>query len=307
MSYIHPNFKLLASSPRTLCSVLCAAALLLAGGCAGRPEAPIIQLSSGSAAADVTARLNAVLPADVLLLGEQHDAKEHQQIEQQVIADLAARGLLAAVALEMADTGLSTAKLKPSATEQQTRDALKWNNKGWKWEVYGPAVMTAVRAGVPVLGANLPRTELQASMADHTLDVLLPGPALKTQQQSIRLGHCNMLPESQIAPMTRIQIAKDVTMANTLSQAVLPGKVVVLLTGSGHADRLLGVPLHLRSDLKTKSVLLRAANAHGDAPKASFDSVWPTPAVPEVDYCAGLKDQLAPGAKPRLTLPIAQK
>jgi uncharacterized iron-regulated protein len=207
----------------------------------------------------------------------------------------------------MADTGLSTAALKPSATEQQTRDALKWNNKGWKWEAYGPAVMTAVRAGVPVLGANLPRTELQASMADSTLDVLLPGPALKTQQQSIRTGHCNLLPESQIAPMTRIQIAKDVTMANTLSQAALPGKVVVLLTGSGHADRLLGVPLHLRTDLNTKSVLLRATNAHGDEPKAAFDSIWPTPAVPEVDYCAGLKDQLAPAAKPKPVNSISQK
>ena len=299
MPYIHPKLKLPVSPPRTLCSLLCGAALLLAGGCAGRPEAPIIQLSSGSAAAAISSRLNAVLPADVLLLGEQHDAKDHQQIEQQVIADLAARGLLAAVALEMADTGLSTAALKPSATEQQTRDALKWNNKGWKWEAYGPAVMTAVRAGVPVLGANLPRTELQASMADSTLDVLLPGPALKTQQQGIRLGHCNMLPESQIVPMTRIQIAKDVTMANTLSQAAFPGKVVVLLTGSAHADRLLGVPLHLRSDLKTRSVLLRAVNAHGDEPKAAFDSIWPTPAVPEVDYCAGLKDQLGPAAKPK--------
>lgn len=305
MPYIHPKLKLPVSPPRTLCSLLCGAALLLAGGCAGRPEAPIIQLSSGSAAAAISSRLNAVLPADVLLLGEQHDAKDHQQIEQQVIADLAARGLLAAVALEMADTGLSTAALKPSATEQQTRDALKWNNKGWKWEAYGPAVMTAVRAGVPVLGANLPRTELQASMADSTLDVLLPGPALKTQQQGIRLGHCNMLPESQIVPMTRIQIAKDVTMANTLSQAAFPGKVVVLLTGSGHAHRLLGVPLHLRSDLKTVSVLLRAVNAHGDEPTAAFDSIWPTPAVPEVDYCAGLKEQLAPASKPRPVGPIS--
>ena len=299
MSYIHSKLKLPISPPRTLCSLFCGAALLLAGGCAGRPEAPILQLSSGSAAAAISSRLDAVLPADVLLLGEQHDAKDHQQIEQQVIANLAGRGLLAAVALEMADTGLSTAALKPSATEQQTRDALNWNNKGWKWEAYGPAVMTAVRAGVPVLGANLPRTELQASMADSTLDVLLPGPALKTQQQSIRLGHCNMLPESQIVPMTRIQIAKDVTMANTLSQAAFPGKVVVLLTGSAHADRLLGVPLHLRSDLKTRSVLLRAVNAHGDEPKAAFDSIWPTPAVPEVDYCAGLKDQLGPAAKPK--------
>ena len=298
MLHTHLNLKPIAFLPSTLKALLCGAALLLAGGCAGRPEAPIIQQPSGSAAALTSTRLNALLPVDVLLLGEQHDAKEHQQVEQQVIADLAARGLLAALALEMADTGLSTAKLNPSATEQQTRNALKWNDKGWQWDAYGPAIMTAVRAGVPVLGANLPRTELQASMGDSTLDALLPGPALKTQQQGIRIGHCNMLPESQIVPMARIQIAKDITMANTLSQAAFPGKVVVLLTGSVHADRLLGVPQHLPADLKIKSVRLLATNAHGDEPTAAFDSIWPTPAVPDIDYCAGLKEQLAPAHKP---------
>jgi uncharacterized iron-regulated protein len=298
MSHTYLNLNLMASSPRSrvLRALLCAAAVAVAAGCAGRPESPIIQLPNGSAAAaETSAKLSALLPVEVLLLGEQHDAAEHHQVEQQVIADLAARGLLAAVALEMADTGLSTAKLKPSATEQQTRDALKWNEKGWPWESYGPAVMTAVRAGVPVLGANLPRSQSQASMADSTLDVLLPGPALKAQQQGIRMGHCDMLPESQIMPMTRIQIAKDVTMANTLSQAAFPGKVVVLLTGSGHADRTLGIPQHLPVSLNFKTVHLRAVNAPGSGEQsAAFDSVWPTAAVPEIDYCEGLKGQLAP-------------
>lgn len=36
--------------------------------------------------------------------------------------------------------------------------------------------------------------------------------------------------------MTRIQIAKDITMADTVHQLLLPGKTVVLLTGNGHAD-----------------------------------------------------------------------
>jgi uncharacterized iron-regulated protein len=245
-------------------------------------------------AAQTTDRLNELLPAEVLLLGEQHDAAQHQQIEQWVIASLAARGLLAAVALEMADAGQSTARLHPSSSEEQTRMALRWNEQGWPWAAYGPAVITAVRAGVPVLGANLPRAEIRTSTLDSKLDTQLPGPALKAQQQLIRQGHCNLLPESQITPMTRVQIAKDIRMADTVSQAVVPGKVVVLLTGSGHANRALGVPQHLPAGVIVKSVLLQAGPASDSQSAAEFDAVWPTAALPETDYCTGLREQLAP-------------
>ena len=287
------------SAARNFAPLLLALALGLAGGCASRPEAPILESSSGGdAAARLTAtRLDALLPADVLLVGEQHDASEHQQIEQQIVSHLASRGLLAAVALEMADVGVSTASLKPSATEAQTRSALAWDDKAWPWRAYQAAVMTAVRAGVPVLGANLPRSEMPGSMGDRKLDDQLPGPALKAQQQNIRIGHCNLLPESQITPMTRIQIARDIAMANTVHQLVLPGKVVVLLAGNGHVDRNLGVPQHLRADLKARSIHLRAGQSKDTGAADAFDSVWSTPALPENDYCAGLKQQLSAPAK----------
>lgn len=273
-------------------SLSCLIASALITGCASQPEAPIVNKLTGHALAVTTSRLDALLPADVLLLGEQHDAKEHQQIHSQVITLLAERSLLAAVALEMADAGVSTAGLHPSSTEQQTKSALKWNDKGWPWQAYGPAVMAAVRAGVPVLGANQPRALMRANMGDSTLDGQLPGPALKAQQQLIRIGHCNLLPESQITPMTRIQIAKDISMANTLVKAALPGKVVVLLSGSGHTDRLLGVPQHLPASLKVKAARLRAGDAaEGDKAEA-FDAVWQTPALPEKDYCAEFKAQM---------------
>ena len=269
-------------------------AVLLAGGCASRPEAPILENPGGSAAALTASRLDALLPADVLLLGEQHDAPEHQQIEQQVISILASRGLLAALALEMADAGVSTARLKPSATDEQTRQALNWDDKAWPWQAYGPAVMTAVRAGVPVLGANLPRERMPATMNDGSLDAQLPGPALKAQQQAIRIGHCDLLPESRIQPMTRIQIARDISMATTLSQAVLPGKVVVLLSGNGHADRKLGVPRHLRADLKARSIQLRAGDVSTSESTDAFAAVWPTPALPEIKHCDRLREQFTP-------------
>ena len=285
------------SLPFRLALLLTVASALMSAGCAGRPELPILEQTGSRAAVQTATRLEALLPADVLLVGEQHDAAAHQQIEQQIVSSLATKGLLAAVALEMAEVGVSTAKLKPSATDLQTRSALKWDDKAWPWKAYGPAVMTAVRAGVPVLGANLPRDQMPASMNDNKLDAQLPGPALKAQQQSIRIGHCNLLPESQITPMTRIQIAKDITMADTVHQLLLPGKTVVLLTGNGHADRTLGVPQHLRSDVNAKSLQLRAGDgAATDRPDA-FDGVWPTPALPHTDYCAELKTQLLPAAQ----------
>ena len=240
-------------------------------------------------------RLAAWLPADVLLLGEQHDAVAHQRVQQGLVATLAGRGQLAALALEMADSGTSTAGLPSDASPEQVRASLKWDDTAWPWVAYGPVVMSAQRAGVPVLGANLPRGDMRASMADSQLDLHLPAPAFKAQQQLIRQGHCDLLPEGQITPMTRIQIARDRRMADTLAKAVQPGKVVMLISGSVHADKQLGVPQHLPAGLQVKSVRLLAGGK--SLPGESFDSVWTTEALPDKDYCAGLREQFRkPGA-----------
>ena len=240
-------------------------------------------------------RLAAWLPADVLLIGEQHDAVAHQRVQQGLVATLAGRGQLAALALEMADSGTSTAGLPSDASPEQVRASLKWDDTAWPWVAYGPVVMSAQRAGVPVLGANLPRGDMRASMADSQLDLRLPAPAFKAQQQLIRQGHCDLLPEGQITPMTRIQIARDRRMADTLAKAVQPGKVVVLISGSVHADKQLGVPQHLPAGLQVKSVRLLAGGK--SLPGESFDSVWTTEALPDKDYCAGLREQFRkPGA-----------
>jgi uncharacterized iron-regulated protein len=248
--------------------------------------------ATGLRTSDLQSRLDAWLPADVLLLGEQHDAPQHQVLQQTIVDALAARGVLAAVALEMADSGDNTAALKPDASEANTRIALRWNNDAWPWAAYGPAVMSAVRAGVPVLGANLPRAHMRSQMADAALDQRLPATALAAQQQLIRQGHCDLLPESQITPMTRIQIAKDRRMADTVQAAVRPGQVVVLITGSVHADKQLGVPQHLSPALQVKAIRLRSGTAAVGGERESFDDVWTTPATPDKDYCADLAKQL---------------
>jgi uncharacterized iron-regulated protein len=274
------------------------ALLVILSACARVPEPRLFP----EAPNDITVRTDALLPADVVLLGEQHDAAEHQHIHQHVVARLAVDGKLGALALEMADAGRSTAALKSNSTQLQVQEALGWNSKSWPWAAYGPAVMVAVKAGVPVLGANLPAAQMRSAMADTQLDTRLPGPALKAQQQLMRSGHCELLPESQISPMTRIQVARDISMARTIQQAALPGKTVVLLAGSVHVNRELGVPQHLPDGLSIKAVLLRAGPPPVVAPDVragtgqapAFDVIWTTPAVPEKDYCAALKDRIKP-------------
>lgn len=259
---------------------------LVSAGCAA--PAPV----SGDVAAG---RVEALLPADAILVGEQHDAPEHQRIHREVIDALAARGVLAGVALEMAPQGGSTAGLPRDASESAVQAALQWSDAAWPWSTYAPAVMASVRSGVAVLGANLPRAAMRSAMAEGQLDALLPGPALKAQQQAIRLSHCETLPESQIAPMTRIQIARDRAMAQTLAGLAAPGKTAVLLAGARHVDRQLGVPLHLPAALRIKVVTLHAGGAPDDATsKAGTDATWTTPAVPPKDYCAEMRIRPSP-------------
>ncbi|MDO5693455.1 MAG: ChaN family lipoprotein [Pseudomonadota bacterium] len=242
------------------------------------------------------ARLAALLPADVLLLGEQHDAPTHQQLQRQVVEWLAARGELTTLALEMAEQGHGTAGLPRNASEARVQRALAWRDAGWPWKTYRPVVMAAVRAGVPVLGANLPTARQRQVMRDATLEARLPPDALAEQQQRMRDGHCGMLPQSQIMPMTRVQIARDIAMADTVRAAWQPGRTVLLIAGNGHVHRALGVPLHLPSDMKVKVLSARSAAgldaAGSEAPSpppepgSGADLVWPTPPLPPRDYCA---------------------
>ncbi len=221
-----------------LCArLLLAGALIATGALAGCASTGTTPPSTPLAA--WPDRLQALLPTDVLLLGEQHDAPDHQRLQRETVSWLAAKGQLAAVVMEMAESGHSTQALPRDATDAQAQAALQWNDAAWPWKAYGPVVMAAVAAGVPVLGGNLPHAQMRAAMGEARWDQHLPAPALAQQHQALREGHCGLLPESQIAPMARIQIARDASMARTAQQALRPGQTVLLVAGGGHVLRSL--------------------------------------------------------------------
>ena len=270
-----------------------------------RPLAALLALLLGACAlppldAAQQARLASLLPADALLLGEQHDAPEHQQLQRQVVQWLADRGQLAAVVLEMAEAGHGTAGLPPDASARQVRAALAWDDARWPWRTYGPVIMAAVAAGAPVLGANLSLAQMREAMRQSALDDRLPAELLAVQRQRIRDSHCGLLPEPQINPMTRVQIARDIAMAGAVARAAqeaTPGRVVLLITGNGHVHRTLGVPRFLPAGLKAKVLSAQAQSAQAaienealaDRALQAGDLRWPTPPLPPRDPCATLR------------------
>ena len=108
--------------------------------------------------------------------------------------------------------------------------------------------------------------------------------------------------------MTRIQIARDLAMAETVAGARQAGRTVLLIAGNGHVERKLGVPVHLPADLGTKVISAQAepsaaqkdTKASGQM-RAAADLVWPTPPLPPKDYCAQFRSTVK--SRPSTTSP----
>lgn len=224
--------------------------------------------------------------AQLLLLGEQHDAPSHPGLHAQAVQELIAKRQLGALVLEMANTHARTNTRQSHASEAQIQAALGWNAQTWPWEHYRAAIMAAVRAGVPVVGGNLPQPKLRAAMQAPDYASLFTAQAWQGHLNAIRSGHCDMLPTAQLEPMARAQVARDVEMANTLlSEArhtAAQGKTIALLAGSGHLDPLLGVPFQLQRLAPDLPVRIR---------------LWPRQDTGQ-DYCGQFKQQMQNMGKP---------
>ena len=193
--------------------------------------------------------------------------------------------------MEMSESGQTTAALPPDADESAVRAALAWDERLWPWQPYAGAVMAAVRAGVPVLGGNLPRSAMRTAMQDASLDAALPPDARDAQLQAVREGHCDLLPEAQLPGMVRIQMARDKSMAHTIAIAPRgPGRAVLLIAGGGHVLRSRGVPMYLPENLVSKVVLAQSGKAQA-AIENEANLVPVTPALPPHDACAPLRKQ----------------
>lgn len=254
--------------------------------------------SSSTPARDWTQQLQRWSDAPIVLLGEQHDAAAHQAWQQATVEQLAKQERLAALVIEMAPRTGSTASLARDASEDAVQQALQWQDAAWPWPRYRGVVMAAVRAGVPVLGGNLPRADMKQAMRNQNLDTHLPPEAWQRQLDAIREGHCGLLPDTQLPPMARIQLARDASMAEVAKAAIRPGKTVVLVAGRGHVLRGVGIPTWLPESAAAKVAVAQAGET-SVAHESDVDWLQKTDALPAKDHCAELREKFRNPPAPR--------
>ncbi|MDH0648166.1 ChaN family lipoprotein [Pseudomonas sp. GD03858] len=227
-----------------------------------------------------------------VLVGEKHDNPDHHALQLWLLEALASERPQGSLLLEMLQPEQQPRvdALKNTQWPADLPKALDWQ-EGWDWTLYGPIVRAALGGPYPLLSANLSPSEVRQA---YRQPVSPPGPrsnapAVKEALlEQVRAGHCNLLPQSQLPAMLAVQQQRDRRIAERLLEAPQPG---LLFTGSYHARKDLGVPLHL-ADLgaEGQSKVLLLAEVGEPVEVGMADFVWYTAALPEQDYCAQLRE-----------------
>ncbi len=205
-----------------------------------------------------------LLKADVILLGEKHDEVKHK-ISQVMIfnaleGNLSSQNINFDVALEMLasteQNHLDKAfKNKKTIKANELTNALNWD-KVWKWKDYEQFVNVVFYSKSKILGANLSRSEITSiyNGAQPLKGYVSTTNEVKKQLfDIISLSH-KLNPEENkelLDKLVEIQQFKDRRMADVLVHHV---NKVLLLAGSYHTSKKIGIPLHIQDFKSSKKI-----------------------------------------------------
>ncbi|MGF6313736.1 ChaN family lipoprotein [Pseudomonas frederiksbergensis] len=274
-------------------------AVLLLSACQHVPVVPppvsgeIRDLRSGQTltAQELLARL---AKPSRLIVGEQHDNRDHHQLQLWLLQTLNEQRPQGSLLLEMLtpdQQGRVDHVKHSSPLPADLPNALAWQ-PGWEWNLYGPIVGFALTQPYPLLAANLDTLEVRNVYAKPpTLSGSRSNaPMVKeTLLAQISDSHCGLLPTSQMPAMLAVQQQRDRRMAGRLLAAPMPS---LLFAGAYHARKDVGVPIHVQDLGESEApMVLMLAERGAEVTPAMADYVWYTPATPPQDYCAQMRKQ----------------
>src|SRR5215472_6986026 len=241
----------------------------------------------------------------IVLLGEVHDNAVQHSLRLEVLRRAFEAGWRPAIAMEQFDrehqVDIEQARMeRPLDANYLIEKAAGKSGNGWNWEYYRPYVALALQYDVPLLAADLSRSDARkivedgySAVFDASMEHLLGldrerASLLAAQENEIDVGHCHALPKEHLPAMARAQLARDAVMAGVLREHAARG--VVLLAGDGHARRDIGVATWFDPTMLARVFAVAFLERGDPAPSASaFDAVVTTDATPRPDQCATLR------------------
>ncbi len=214
--------------------------------------------------------------ADVYVLGEIHDNADHHQNQARAVAALRPGALV----WEMLGPD-QAARVVHGATMADLDALLDWSGSGWpEFSMYFQIFVAADEAAH--YGADVPRSDLMRAMdgeiviAGYGLDVPLAPEDQVARELEQDAAHCGLLPAEMLAGMVAAQRLRDAALAQAVVQAMADtGGPVVVIAGSGHARRDIGVPAVLAQVVPALRVLSVGQVQDDPGPDAPFD-MWIT-------------------------------
>ncbi len=249
----------------------------------------------------------------LLLLGEVHDNAAQHALRLQAVQRLLDSGARPALLMEQfdrehqADINRLLQAVPAMDTGGAERDAPvdalvrlgelgRQAGAGWDWPLYRPYLHLALQYRLPVVAANVSRTDarlvMQQGLAARGFNADVPADIQNAQAEAIVQSHCGQVDAALAGRMAWAQVARDQFMARSISAHADRG--VLLLAGNGHVRKDVGAPRWLPAGLQARSQAVGYLEA-GDASAAAFDVVVFTAAQPRSDPCAAM---VAPAAKP---------
>ena len=233
----------------------------------------------------------------IALLGEVHDNAAQHAMRARSLRTLLEGGARPALLLEQFDrerqADLDAALARPGATADDVVAAATPADpamQGWKWPFYKPYIALAIAYRLPIVAANVSRTDTRRVLTDGLpslgFDANVPADIEATQARAIVDGHCGMIDAAQAGRMVGAQVARDQFMARALEANAARG--AVLIAGNGHVRRDVGVPRWLSEATRARSVSIGLLEP-GDPNASTFDLAFTTPAPSRPDPCERMR------------------
>ncbi|MGI9401229.1 MAG: ChaN family lipoprotein [Rhizobiaceae bacterium] len=275
---------------------------------------------------DLPEVIDAAARVDYVLLGETHDNADHHRLQAQIISELGAlqQGDTASVVFEMLnyDQQDEIDRLMANPDPEDFGRSIGWETSGWPdWEHYQPIMEALVDHEMAVIAGSPNRDTVKAvgrkgvealsqeQQIRFGLDITLEDNQTNGLLDAVDIGHCGLVPKTDLAPMVNVQRLKDGALADAMMSARAengPDSNVFLIAGSGHVRKDYAVPAIIRNrepDAGIVTISFREVVNDYDyvsdyfsdkinndvAEDPAFDFIWFTPRTKREDPCEKLR------------------